>query len=499
MIYRFRLGNLLKTKIVAINPAGAMPLAARGLILMPNGAKQPSVRRPNVVLIFMDDQAFRTIGSLNNPEIHTPNLDALISRGTTFTHAFNQGSWVPAVCVASRAMLITGMSLFHAHDRLEESSLLGQHLSQCGYRTFFTGKWHNGRNSLDRSYDQVGPWAGGINADGFSPDNPVYRRPSEGNPWRPDDTSQGRHWMQADGVVVHSSELWTNAAVDFIEHAATEDQPFFLHLAYHAPHDPRQTYPEFLDLYPIDDIEVPPNFQPQHPFDQGDALIRDEQLAPFPRTEEAVRLHRSEYYAILTHADQQIGRVLEAVDARGLTEDTIIVFSSDHGLAVGEHGLMGKQNQYDHSVRVPLIFAGAGVPTGETLDALVYQSSIFPTVCDLLEVPSPQSVEFPSLVPLMSRAADSVHTSIFGAYRHLQRMVRTRSHKLIAYPEQSRFQLFDLTADPWETDDLSGDVAHKELIDELRHEIERWQLSIDDDLDITRAFAVNDACTSEVS
>lgn len=466
---------------------------------MPNGVKPQSVRRPNVVLIFMDDQAFRTIGSLNNREIHTPNLDALVARGTTFTHAFNQGSWVPAVCVASRAMLITGMSLFHAHDRLEESSLFGQYLGQCGYRTFFTGKWHNGENALDRSYGQVGPWAGGINADGFGPENPAYRRPSDGNSWRPDDTSQGRHWMHVGGEVVHSSELWTNAAVDFIDRSATEDQPFFLHLAYHAPHDPRQTYPEFLDLYPVDALEVPPNFQPQHPFDQGDALIRDEQLAPFPRTEEAVRLHRSEYYAILTHADQQIGRVLEELDARGLTDDTIIVFSSDHGLAVGEHGLMGKQNQYDHSVRVPLIFAGPGVPSGETNDALVYQSSIFSTVCDLLQVSSPQSVEFPSLLPLIAGAADSVYTTIFGAYRHLQRMVRTRSHKLIAYPEQSRIQLFDLTVDPWETDDLSGDVEQAELIDNLRHEIERWQRTIDDDLDITPAFAGNDSRASAVS
>ena len=444
--------------------------------------------RPNIVLIFMDDQAFRTIGSLNNPEIHTPNLDKLRTRGTTFTHAFNQGAWSEAVCVASRAMLITGMNLFHAHDRIEASPLLGAHLAENGYRTFFTGKWHNSEETLQRSYTEIGPWYAGLNADGYSPDNMAYWRPAPGNTWQPDDTSQGRHWMDDDGQIIHSSERWTNAAVDFIDHARDDEQPFFLHLAYHAPHDPRQTHPEFLDMYPVDEIEVPPNFQPEHSFDQGDARSRDEWLAPFPRTEDAVRLHRREYYAILTHADQQIGRVITALDEAGLWENTIFVFSSDHGLAVGEHGLMGKQNQYDHSIRVPLIFAGPGVPTGGTIDALVYQNSIFPTVCDLAGIPAPETVETPSLRPLMTGEVSELHRSVFGAYRNYQRMVRTHSHKLIAYPQQQRHQLFDIAHDPWETADLSGHSEETATITELRWEMERWQTAIDDDLDATPAF-----------
>ncbi|GAA3634380.1 sulfatase-like hydrolase/transferase [Microbacterium awajiense] len=449
-------------------------------------------RHPHVVLIFMDDQAFRTIGSLNNPEIHTPNLDALVRRGTAFTHAFNQGSWVPAVCVASRAMLITGTGLFHAREGVNTGSLLGQHFRDCGYRTFFTGKWHNSASALERSYDEIGPWFGGINADGFHPDNTAYLRPAPGNDWSPSDREQGRHWMERDGEVVHSSERWTDAAIDFLESATGDERSFFLHVAYHAPHDPRQTHPEFLDLYPADKIEVPPNFLPEHPFDQGDARIRDEWLAPFPRTEDAVRLHRSEYYAIISHADQQIGRILDALDANDLIDDTVVVFSSDHGLAVGEHGLMGKQNLYDHSVRVPLIFAGPGAPQNETRDALVYQSSIFPTLCDLVGIPTPATVEAPSLAPVISGEVDDLYRSIVGAYRDYQRMVRTKSHKLIAYPDQRRHQLFDIARDPWETSDLSDRPEEAERIGELRRDLERWQTELDDDLDVSPAFASDD-------
>ena len=131
------------------------------------------------------------------------------------------------------------------------------------------------------------------------------------------------------------------------------------------------------------------------------------------------------------------------------------MFSSDHGLAVGEHGLMGKQNQYDHSVRVPLIFAGAGVPSGRDHRRTRLSEQHLPDGLRSGRRAVPTSVEFPSLVPLMAGAVDELHESIMGAYRHYQRMVRTPTHKLIAYPEQQRHQLFDIERDPWETTDLS--------------------------------------------
>lgn len=433
----------------------------------------------------MDDMTYRAIGGLNNPEIRTPNLDRLVRRGTTFTHAFNQGGWSGAICIPSRAMLLTGQTLWHAREAIDTAPLLGETFQRAGYDTFFTGKWHNSPESLARSYERLGPHV----IDGMLHSTPVggeaYHRPSPGNTWRPDDRTRGGQWMNADGRIVHSSERWADAAIGFLEGLpAAAERPFFLHIAFHAPHDPRQAPTEFLEMYPQDAIALPPNYLPEHPFDPGEGRGRDEILAPFPRTPEAVRLHRQEYYAILSHADQQIGRLLDALETAGHADDTLIVFSGDHGLAVGQHGLLGKQNQYDHSIRVPLIFAGPGVPKERRVDALVYQNGIFPTLCDLAGVPAPATVENRNLGPLIRGEETSGFDAIYGALLGFQRMVRTDRYKLIVYPEARQVQLFDIVNDPWETRDLSGDPANAPLLQELWARLQTLQRAIDDPLEV---------------
>jgi choline-sulfatase len=451
---------------------------AAGLIGAPGRAAEPD-KRVNLLVIFMDDQTYRSIGSLNNPEVKTPNLDRLVARGTTFTHAVNQGSWTPAICVASRAMLHSGLTLFHAKERFEKSPLWGEVLGRHGYRTFMTGKWHNSETSLTRSFQDIGPHGGGM----YESTRDAYGRPAPGNTWSPTDTTAKGHWIRHDGQVIHSSELWANSAIRFLkENGGKQDRPFFLYLAFHAPHDPRQSPPEFVEIYRRKRIEIPPNFAPEHPFDQGDHKIRDELLAPFPRTPEAVRLHRQEYYAILSHADRQIGRVLDTLEAVGAAANTLVVFSGDHGLAVGQHGLMGKQNQYDHSVRMPLIFAGPGVPAGTRVDALVHQNGLYPTTCELLGVPVPREVETKSLAGLIRGHGKRPFDAVFGGYRELQRMVRTDEHKLILYPEARRTQLFDLRRDPWETDDLSGERSKAALVRSLTERLQALQHELDDPL-----------------
>ncbi len=237
-----------------------------------------------------------------------------------------------------------------------------------------------------------------------------------------------------------------------------------------------------MDRYPADRIEVPPNFRPRHPFDQGDADVRDEELAPFPRTREAVQVHRREYYALVTYMDQQLGRILDALDQSGHADHTYIVVTGDHGLALGEHGLLGKQNLYDCSVRMPFIVIGPDVAAGRRIDALMYQHCLFPTLCDLADLPTPATVQFPSLVPLLRGARSQLFDSIYCAYRGFQRMVRTDRYKLIAYPEARRVQLFDLTTDPWEMDDLAGGAAHAATVSELFGALRRWQGTVRDAL-----------------
>lgn len=465
--------------------------------------RSDETRSPNILMLVADDQAFRSIGSLNNPEVHTPNLDRLVARGTTFTHAHHQGAWHGAVCVASRAMLHTGRMLYHCGgDDCGDHPMIGGVLGEQGYHTFCTGKWHNWEHSRARSFQQLGPDGGGMyDSSTFDfrrleptgdPSRSAYLRPAPGNTWTADDRSLGGHWLpdeQDPTGFEHSSTRWTRSTIDYlIERQATApDVPFFAYCAFHAPHDPRQADTPYLERYPLDEVQLPPNALPEHPFNQGDYDLRDEQLAPWPRTDDVIRAHRQEYHAILTHMDEEIGRILDHLDATGQTENTLIVFTADHGLAVGEHGLMGKQNMYDHSVRIPLIFAGPGVPAGQTCDALVYQHSAFATLADLGNFTAPESLQFPSLAPLLSDPqVAGPHETVYSSYRHFQRMCRDQNHKLILYPHLGRWQLFNTTEDPFEINDLALEEGAKEtyraIIDRLFNSLKQWQQTVGDQL-----------------
>jgi len=451
--------------------------------------------RPNILFLFTDDQTFASLNVLNNPEVKTPNMDRLVRRGTTFTHCFNQGAWHGAVCVASRAMLNTGRYVWTCGGNdCGDYPLWGETLGNAGYDTFMTGKWHNKDKALKRSFKTVGPTGGGMfpSKDTHAEENKKkgivkdpYDRPRPGNSWSPSDETLTGHWRDVDGEIVHSSKLWADTAIDYLEnHAARSDNPFFMYVAFHAPHDPRQSPKKFLDMYPPDKVNIPPNYAPEHPFDQGDHKLRDERLAPFPRTEEAVQVHRSEYYAIITHADHHIGRILDALEESGKADNTIIVFSADHGLAVGQHGLMGKQNQYDHSVRMPYVFCGPGIEAGRKIDAMVYLQSAFATTCEMAGIDAPQTVQFPSLVPLLTGRKQQLYDSVYGAYRDFQRMVRTQRYKLIRYPHVNEVQLFDLKRDPWETKDLAEDPQYTPEVKDLDAKLHRWMKKTGDKLQL---------------
>lgn len=238
-------------------------------------------------------------------------------------------------------------------------------------------------------------------------------------------------------------------------------------------------------MYPVDQVKVPENFLPEHPFDEGDHHVRDEQLAPFPRTEHAVQVHRREYYAIITHMDRQIGRIFDALEKTGMADNTYVIMTADHGLAVGEHGLLGKQNVYECSMRIPLIIAGPGIPAGRRVDELVYQHSMFASTCELAGVMKPKHVEFPSLAPLMTGKSDAaVHDAVFGYYKNYVRSIRTKTHKLVVYPEAKQIQLFDMEKDPFETKNLAGDPSMKAKKAELYALLKKHQQELGDKLEL---------------
>ncbi len=468
--------------------------AATGLAVSPYAAYTQSNEKPNFLFLFTDDQTFRSIGALNNPAVKTPNVDRLVRNGITFTHCFNQGSWTGAVCVASRAMLNTGRYIYHArrdignhrNDEGPKVPLWGETLGKAGYDTFMTGKWHNGDITLQKSFKNVGPHGGGMFPSTPSGEE-AYYRPAPGNDWSPSDKSLSGHWRETDdGEIVHSSRLWADAAVDYLDNnAANSDDPFFMYVSFHAPHDPRQAPQKFIDMYPLDEIDIPPNYLPEHPFEQGSRYtLRDEILAPFPRTEHAVKVHLQEYYAIISHADYQIGRILEALERSGKADNTIVIFSADHGLAVGQHGLMGKQNQYEHSIRTPLILCGPGMEKGRQIDEMVYLHSLFATTCDLAGIDTPDTVDFPSLMPVIKGEKDKLHDAIYGSYTDHQRMIRTEQYKLIRYPKADRTQLFDIRKDPWEIHDLSQQYDKHKIIEELNKRLKNLQKIVGDEMEL---------------
>lgn len=441
---------------------------------------------PSFLFLIADDLTFRAIHTLNNSEVKTPHMDSLARRGCAFTHCFHQGSWQPAVCVASRTMLNTGLTAFRAQRLVEKTPLWGETLGAAGYDTCLIGKWHISRTTQERSFKETGPLSPGMFESGPS----AYNRPSPGNTWTPWDRSLKGQWLHTSewqktnskDEVKHSARIWSESAADQIVRQAGRDSPFFIYVGFNSPHDPRQAPKEFVDLYPKERIQVPPNYLPEHPFDQGDHRGRDEVLAPFPRTREAVQVHRSEYYAHITYLDAQIGRILDALEKSGKAGNTYVILTADHGLAVGQHGLMGKQNLYDHSTRMPLLIAGPGVPRGKKVDAMVYQHSMFATTCELAGVPVPKTVEFPSLVDLIKGKGSEKHDAVFSFYRNFQRAVRTKNHKLIVYPEARVTQLFDLKKDTWEMRNLADKPEYAGVKHALLERLNQFQRELEDDL-----------------
>lgn len=446
--------------------------------------------KPNVLLILTDDQRFDTISALSQSPIATPNFDRLVQRGTAFTRAHIMGGSCGAVCMPSRGMLHTSRTLYHLQDSgrsiPDDHVLLGEHLRAAGYHTWGCGKWHNGPAAFNRSFvdgDEI--FFGGM-ADHWNV--PAYHYDPSGRydtrlPESVDAFSTNElKYRSADHIHagVHSSEMLADAAVRFLKDAPQE--PWMMYIATLAPHDPRTMPQRFLDMYDPQSLELPANFQPVHPFDNGELAVRDEKLAGFPRSEAEIRRHIAEYYAMITHLDHELGRVFDALDASGQADETLVVLAGDNGLAVGQHGLMGKQSMYEHSVRVPLVMAGPGVPQNQRTDALCYLIDVFPTLCEMLGLETPATVEGRSLVPCLNDASAKVRDVVHLAYRHLMRAVSDGKHKLVEYAVEGhrRTQLFDLTADPWELEDRFGDPAYDSVVEALRREVVRWRDELDD-------------------
>lgn len=440
-------------------------------------------RRPNVLLIVSDDQRPDTIAALGNPHIQTPHLDSLVRAGATFTRAVSPNP----ICVCARAEILTGCSSFTNGVLVSgpinpKLTRFAQAMQTAGYRTCYTGKWHNNGRPQDHGYDETaGLYMGG----GGKVDGAVdwKGRPVTGyGGWVLQD-DQGRKFREKGvGLTPHISADLADAAIGYLRRKDESNKPFFLHVCFTAPHDPLLIPPGYANKYDPAHLPLPKNFLAEHPFDHGNFRGRDELLFAWPRTREEVLGELAAYYAVISHLDEQIGRLLATLKETGQADNTLVVFTADQGLAIGSHGLRGKQNMYEHTIGAPLLMRGPGVPANVKLAGDVYLRDIYPTVCQLAGVPVPATVEAKSFVPLLTGEAQAIHPQVFSYFRDVQRAVRTDRWKYVRYPQVNREQLFDLRNDPLELTDLSGDAALAETKSDLRNRLAAWQRQVNDPL-----------------
>jgi arylsulfatase A-like enzyme len=462
------------------------------IVALPGIASNKKDKKPNIIFLFADDQCYNTINKLGNKEVITPNLDRMVEDGVSFTHAFNMGAWHGAVCVASRTMINTGRFVWRAKTlepnlKTDEvnTQLWGNLMKNAGYDTYMAGKWHV-KTDPKNCFTNLGTVRGGM--PNQTPEG--YNRPKDenDNTWKPWHTKYDGFWKGGK----HWSEVLGDEAVGFINEAKDKDNPFFMYVAFNAPHDPRQSPKEFVDMYPLENISTPKTFLPEYPYkdEMGcSAKLRDEKLAPFPRTEYAVKVNRQEYYAIITHLDQQLGRILDALEKSGKKDNTYIFYTADHGLACGNHGLLGKQSMYDHSMRAPLIVIGPDVPANKKRDMDVYLQDIMPSTLELAGVKKPAYVEFSSLMK-MARGEQKKgnYDAIYGCYTKQQRMIRKDGYKLIAYPAAKKVRLYNLKKDPLEMKDLAGEKKYQAKIKQLFNDLVKLQKDMDDEVDLTSVY-----------
>ncbi|MBP85562.1 MAG: hypothetical protein CMJ64_02420 [Planctomycetaceae bacterium] len=383
--------------------------------------------RPNVLFLFADDQRPDSIAALGNSVIKTPNLDVLARRGFVFRNTYCMGSTVGAVCNPSRHMTLSGMSLYR-YDGKKKEDTWGDVFRKAGYVTYHQSK----RGNTAREYHKAFEYSSYLTDNG--------------------ERKSGYHGRAA-----------ANNAIEFLNDTWDRDKPLFMYVGFAGPHDPRVAADEWMKLYKRSEIQLPKNYQPFHPIDNNWMTGRDEALAPWPRTEEVVRRHLHDYYACISSIDHHIGRIIATLKELGEYDNTIVIFSADHGLAVGSHGLFGKQNLYEHSMRSPMIFAGPGIEKGES-DALMYLFDIFPTSCDLAGLKAPKGIEGRSVGPVIRREEDSHRETIFLSYQKGQRAVRRGDWKLYRFPLVNYSMLFNLAEDPHELHSLADDSKHADRL-----------------------------------
>lgn len=417
-------------------------------------------KRPNILFVIVDDQSPFDL-QVYNPDsaLETPTIDRLAAEGMVFDGAYQMGSWSGAVCTPSRHMVMSGRTVWHlpqkrnnkkknadtAANSLVPDDLpqytMGAVFNRAGFDTMRTCKRGNSYSAANEQFTVVkdATKRGGTD--------------ETGSPWH------------AEQVLNYLNER---------EQQADED-PFLIYFGFSHPHDTRDGKPELLDKYgavnhkdksslpPANDKqpELPPNYLEAHPFHHGHPNLRDEVAVSGVwerRDERTIRNELGREFACSENIDIQLDRVLKRLEEMGELDNTYVFYTSDHGMAIGRHGLQGKQNLYEHTWRVPFIVKGPGIEAGSRVQGNIYLLDVLPTLCDLAGIDAPHTVEGISFAPILRGKKQTSRDVLYGVYcggtKPGMRSVKHGDWKLIKYDvldgEVQETQLFNIAENPHE-------------------------------------------------
>ena len=424
-------------------------------------------RPPNVLMIAVDDLNDWVEPLGGHPDARTPHIKRLAARGTTFANAHCQAP----LCNPSRCSLmfslrpgttgIYGLGPFLRRTDFADRESLNQYFRRQGYRTLTAGKiYHGGYGRTDAEWDEIGPAAGtGVRP----PEKLVPPTPAGDNPLV--------DW----GVFDHADEekgdyQVASWCVDRLGDLP-EDKPFFMACGFFLPHVPCHAPPEWWDRFDHDALKLPPS-DPAERADCSPFAWYLHWRLPEPRVSwlnhyDEQRNFVHAYLACTTFADAQIGRVLDALEASGRAENTVVCLWSDHGFHLGEKGITGKNTLWERSARVPLIFAGPGVPRGEVSNSPAELLDVYPTLADLCGLPAPERLEGVTLRAQIENPSAVRDRPAITEHNAGNQSIRGARYRLIHYADGSE-ELYDLKTDPAELANLIGDPAHAAAADRLR-------------------------------
>jgi choline-sulfatase len=416
-------------------------------------AAESDAKRPNFLFILVDDQSPFDLTCYDaESRLETPHIDRLAREGMVLDGAYHMGSFVGAVCTPSRHMIMSGRTVWHLPTAPEaiqkglcppglEQWTLPAVFNRGGYATMRTCKQGNSYEAANRLF-------------------------------------QVRHDATKRGGTPETGSAWHGDRVmDYLKQreSAKETQPFLIYFGFSHPHDVRDGTPELLDKYGAVNHtdrnspppahprqpKLPPNYLPAHPFHHGHPDLRDEVAVSGVwerRDERTIRNELGRQFACSENIDIEIGRVLEKLESMGELDNTYIIYTSDHGMAIGRHGLQGKQNLYQHTWRVPFIVKGPGIEPGSRAEGNIYLLDILATLCDLAAITPPETNEGISFKPVLTGEKQTVREVLYGVYnggtKPGMRSIKQGDWKLIKYDVMDgsvrETQLFNLKDNPEE-------------------------------------------------